>query len=344
MKKKGFTLVELIGVLVILGLIASFSVPALTKTMKESSEKQYENYVKNITLAAENYFHSETDGTLNGKYFIKLKTLIDAGYWKKENNPKTNKETDENLTVMISKNDDGTEKYDLLDMDVTESGYIHDGLLVHYDGYNKPVDNVWNDLSGNGNNGILYNFSSLEGFEYNSIYFNGSDYIFGVNNNPLYSDSNNLPDMTVEIVLKKTASSFGSALSFGHSVNVRTFMDLWTTVSEDSRGYEIYYGYESNTYNYSYALGWDEYPLGSIVKISYSKKGNVYQTYVNGKEVDLKVLDNIQGFHTNSFKLGIAENGFSFIGNIYSVRIYNRALTDAEINDNYKIDQYRFDV
>ena len=91
-------------------------------------------------------------------------------------------------------------------------------------------------------------------------------------------------------------------------------------------------------------MGWDEYPLGSIVKISYSKKGNVYQTYVNGKEVDLKVLDNIQGFHTNSFKLGIAENGFSFIGNIYSVRIYNRALTDAEINDNYKIDQYRFDV
>ena len=134
MKKKGFTLVELIGVLVILGLIATFSVPALTKTMKDSSEKQYNEYLKNITLAAENYFHSETDGTLNGKYFIKIKTLYDSGYLKKEKNPKTNEDTNENSTVMISKNEDGTEKYELLDMDATETGYVSDGLLVHYDG------------------------------------------------------------------------------------------------------------------------------------------------------------------------------------------------------------------
>lgn len=344
MKKNGFTLVELIGVLVILGLIATFSVPALTKTMKDSSEKQYNEYLKNITLAAENYFHSETDGTLNGKYFIKIKTLYDSGYLKKEKNPKTNEDTNENSTVMISKNEDGTEKYELLDMDATETGYVSDELLVHYDGYHKPENNVWNDLSGNGNNGVLYNFNSLDGFEYNSVYFNGSDYISGVNNNPLYSINNDSPDMTVEVILKKTASSWGSALSFGHSVNIRTYMDLWTTVIEDSRGYEIYYGYEANQYNYSYALGWTNYPLGSIIKISYSKEGNLYKTYINDKGVDSKTLDSIQGFATNSFKLGTAENGYNFTGHIYSVRIYNRSLTDEEIKNNYNVDKYRFDV
>lgn len=345
MKKNGFTLVELIGVLVILGLIATFSVPALTKTMKDSSEKQYNEYLKNITLAAENYFHSETDGTLNGKYFIKIKTLYDSGYLKKEKNPKTNEDTNENSTVMISKNEDGTEKYELLNMDATETGYVSDELLVHYDGYHKLENNVWNDLSGNGNNGVLYNFNSLDGFEYNSIYFNGSDYISNINNNPLYSDNNKFPDMTVEIVFKKTNSSWGEIISFGNIINKKqSYMGLWTTIISDSRGYEISYGFDNDGNEHTCILGWEKYPLGSIIKISYSKKGNLYKTYVNDEEVNSVNLDNMQGFAINSFKLGTAENGYNFTGHIYSVRIYNRALTDEEIKNNYNVDKYRFDV
>ena len=87
-----------------------------------------------------------------------------------------------------------------------------------------------------------------------------------------------------------------------------------------------------------------KYPLGSIIKISYSKKGNLYKTYVNDEEVNSVNLDNMQGFTINSFKLGTAENGYNFTGHIYSVRIYNRALTDEEIKNNYNVDKYRFDV
>ena len=245
---------------------------------------------------------------------------------------------------MISKNEDGTEKYELLELDATETGYASDGLLVHYDGYHKPENNVWNDLSGNGNNGVLYNFNSLDVFEYNSIYFNGSDYISNINNNPLYSDNNKLPDMTVEVILKKTISSWGNVLSFNHFVNENnTYMDLWTTLVSDSRAYEILYGVNNNG-GQSYKIGWEKYPLGSIIKISYSKKDNLYKTYVNDEEVDSVNLDNMQGFTTNSFKLGTAENGYNFTGHIYSVRIYNRALTDEEIKNNYNVDKYRFDV
>ena len=334
MKKQGFTLVELIGVIVILGLIAAFSVPALTKTMKESSEKQYENYVKNITLAAENYFHSETDATLNDKYFIKLKTLIDNGYWKKENNPKTNKETDENLTIMISKNEDGTEKYELLDMDATESGYIHDGLLVHYDGYNKPVDNVWDDLSGNGNNGTLYNFSD-DSFGNNGIQFDGiNDYIgIGEFNYPNITYeilfSNKLNDTTQKhLVSNAEAGGGGLLINSGTSLVGSYYL---------KDGYKNVFGPNlTDNKIYTAALTYD---------------GNYLKLYLDG--VCVATLENNDGivFPLNNTILVISGNPGGetvsqqfFSGTVYSFRAYDRALNDDEINNNYKIDKYRFGV
>lgn len=117
MKNKGFTLIELIGVVVILGLLATFSIPALTKTFRDSADKQYEEYLKNIELAAENYFHSETNGDLTTNYTITIGELVSSGYLKKEINPKTNTETPDSYIVIISKNEDGTEKYELVESD-----------------------------------------------------------------------------------------------------------------------------------------------------------------------------------------------------------------------------------
>ncbi len=345
MKNKGFTLLELIGVIVILGVVAVFSIPALTKTFKDSAEKEYNEYVKNITLAAENYFHSETDGIINGKYFIKVGTLLENGYLKKTINPRTNKEISEDATVIISKNEDGTEGYRLIELNVTESGYITDGLLVLYDGYNEPVDGIWNDLSGNGNHGVFYGLDDSYDLDNNSIYLNGSNYISTINNNPLYSNSGDAPDMTVEVIFKKTTSTWGNLIGFGNVVNSNiSHMDLWTTTSSDERAYQVIYSYTSDNGFFSHTLGWDNYPLDSIIKLTYSKSGTTYRTYVNNTLIDTQIVDNPQGFVTNTLKIGKAENGYYFVGNVYSVRIYNKALTDFEINNNYTVDKYRFDV
>ncbi len=332
MKKNGFTLVELIGVLVILGLIATFSVPALTKTMKDSSEKQYNEYLKNITLAAENYFHSETDDTLNGKYFIKIKTLYDSGYLKKEKNPKTNEDTNENSTVMISKNEDGTEKYELLDMDATETGYVSDGLLVHYDGYHKPENNVWNDLSGNGNNGVLYNFSE-NAWDNNSISFDGTnDYIKVMQASSFPSGSS---QYTMEITFyygtlktRNNLINLGIYNSPGNANGIYILNstqishwywenDLWTTsVLESDSSYivtALYNGVNRKIY------------LNGVQKVTDTATPNVILGNVT-------IGDEIPG-----------QDGF-FNGEVHSVRIYNRALTDEEIKNNYNVDKYRFDV
>ena len=334
MKKNGFTLVELIGVLVILGLIATFSVPALTKTMKDSSEKQYNEYLKNITLAAENYFHSETDGTLNGKYFIKIKTLYDSGYLKKEKNPKTNEDTNENSTVMISKNEDGTEKYELLELDATETGYVSDGLLVHYDGYHKPENNVWNDLSGNGNNGTLYNFSENE-FNNNSISFDGVNDYVGIG-------EINIPYITYEILfankynnttqkhLLSDAENGGCALLINSGKKIGASCYL-----ED--GYKNIYGFD---------LVDNELHTATL-----TYDGSYLELHIDGKKVSSLKNNGGIGLPVNNTILAISGNPSGknvniqfFSGKVYSVRIYNRALTDEEIKNNYNVDKYRFDV
>lgn len=118
--KKGFTLIELVGVVVILGLLSAFSVTAFTKLFSDSADKQYTEYVKNITMAAENYFHNETDGLLIDEYKITIGELAEKGYLKKEINPKTNEEVQDTYYVRISKNEDGTEKYEFVERDINE--------------------------------------------------------------------------------------------------------------------------------------------------------------------------------------------------------------------------------
>lgn len=118
--KKGFTLIELIGVVVILGLLTAFSIPALTKTFRSSADKQYEEYVKNITMAAENYFHSETDGILTENYTVTIEEMVSKGYLKKELNPKTNIEPLNTYYVLISKTENGTEKYEFIERNINE--------------------------------------------------------------------------------------------------------------------------------------------------------------------------------------------------------------------------------
>ena len=75
MKNKGFTLIELIGTIVIIALIALIIIPAIGRTLKtgiEKSEKQIEN---NIILAAKNYFSDNPKATCG-----ELKTLQEEGY------------------------------------------------------------------------------------------------------------------------------------------------------------------------------------------------------------------------------------------------------------------------
>lgn len=75
MNNKAFTLVELIGVIVIIGLMATFVIPEVNKSLKQGSEKANEQTKNSIVLSAKNYFIEN-----KGKTCVKVSDLQSNGY------------------------------------------------------------------------------------------------------------------------------------------------------------------------------------------------------------------------------------------------------------------------
>ena len=85
MKKKGFTLAELLGVITLLGLLALIVIPIVDKTLKEGKDDLYESQIK------------------IGTGYVTLSTLQDSGYLDEEiKNPKTGKSFEGSLQIKIT--------------------------------------------------------------------------------------------------------------------------------------------------------------------------------------------------------------------------------------------------
>ena len=303
--KKGFTLIELIGVIVILGVVAAFSVPALTKTLKKSADKEYEEFLKNISIAAENYFHNETDGVINGRRFISIGTLVSSGYLKKTINPINQIEVSDDATVIIYKDSDGIERYLFSDSDVTTDGYVKNGLILLYDGYSGPINNKWPDLSGNNNDG------NIVGATWKTIYYD----LDGVNDYISRPVTINGNYGTIEICSEYLAGDVILSFDNGRINNLNVTKgtsSLFKNVAD------------FGTRGLTYASG-------------------TYTAYFDG------VLSSNQSY-TNSSNGSFISIGSSSVNTsnnvsrqkVYSVRVYNRALTKDEIVQNNIVDKYRF--
>lgn len=108
MNKKGFTLVELLAVIVLLGLIALIAAPAITGIIKQSKDSLSDSQKQSIEMSAKNWA-TDNMGKLpsNGNcILVKLSTLQSGGYADLEiKDPKTGKIlTDSDITVKITRN------------------------------------------------------------------------------------------------------------------------------------------------------------------------------------------------------------------------------------------------
>ncbi len=72
LNKKGFTLIELIATIVILGLVASIGAYSITKVMEQSRKNNYNLLVANIHSAAVNYYNY-------CRFEYSSKTIVDSG-------------------------------------------------------------------------------------------------------------------------------------------------------------------------------------------------------------------------------------------------------------------------
>lgn len=116
-KTHGFTLVELLGVITLLGVIAVLIIPVIDKTVKEGKEEMYQQQLNTILLAAKNWgtdnlFVLPDDG---GTMVITLKDLKKDGYVDKEiKNPKTGELISDSLSIRIT-GVNGRHEYEIID-------------------------------------------------------------------------------------------------------------------------------------------------------------------------------------------------------------------------------------
>lgn len=340
--KKGFTLVELIGIMVILGLMVLVGVPAMTRTLRNTNEDEYNRALTDLYLATENYIEVNRSNfpTLNeagGETYISLNELKNAGYLRANiTNPKTENVFDYTKAVRVFRNLDGTLDYEYNTNYYGVDGYTTDGLIVHFDALNNngigaydANTSTWKDLSGNNNDGVIYNAT----WNSNNLSFDGAnDFVsigeFNIQNVTLEAViiSDEYQSGEREIVANYQSSGYGLAIFDGILGCQKNVDSRWKRLKMSS----------TNTYGKTYYLA-----------MTYD--GNDIFFNVDGQNVTASLDDVTSPSSSTNLSLGANHISSSstnnyFKGEIYAIRIYNRALTEAEISHNYEVDKLRYNM
>ena len=213
--------------------------------------------------------------------------------------------------------------------------YVQDGLVLLLDGIKNTRNghststNVWEDLSGNNYDYTLNNIQIND----NNIYFKGTNNSYALRKENLSEIFGNTlyDDRTIEIVVKDTSNSHiwmcGNSSSrkaigiYGGRLTVSILPDNVSTFSLKNSALKVN--------NYS---------------ILHKKEGEIC-VYQNNEQL----------VNTNNLNCWDHSGEVSYIGNrstnvtplngeIYSIRVYNRILTEKEINHNYQMDKKRFGI
>jgi Tfp pilus assembly protein PilE len=229
--------------------------------------------------------------------------------------------------------------------------YVKEGLVLWYDGIdnggiavhndNTSINkNTWVDLSGNGNTMTIADtdFTSTDGWSNNCLMIDGTTHTIN-SNNPLKNQTLTDQSYTVEVVYQKRGLGIYRSID-----GINSGFNL--THSTTEKGLTYINGGVNDFYSYSKNVS----PLNT--KISYSgtyiknASINTVKMYTNATDV---LTNNNDAWPSNVPRIptGMAStlNYSSNISDyIYSIRIYSRVLTDAEILQNFDLDKVRYGI
>lgn len=203
--------------------------------------------------------------------------------------------------------------------------YVQDGLYLHFDGKQKGgVANRWTSVVGSG---YFTNYGAT--FNSDHVYFDGvDDYLRSTS----YS-STAFPTRTngtIEFVIDNENTGATSVVLIGRGNGGR----LAAAIQADGG---ILYA-SDNTSARSY-----NYPISTISKGSFSVSSARY--YQNGSLMSLSSGKTyLSGVNTSYNYIGGRNSGSYFKGKIYSIRMYTRQLTQAEVMQNLSVDNLRFNL
>ncbi len=334
-KQKGFTLVEVIGVVTVLALILVVAVPSLTKTLKRNEQNKYNDYIDNLKIAAENYVVGKLK---EGQFFedgkdynyISLGDLIDAGYIK---NTTTNPENDKTLSrdsrVKVYKEADNTFSYDVQEYYNNASDYDKNNLIIHYDAVEYSPNNIFKNLTGE----IDYNYSNNATWTEDGVYFDKnktSNAIRKLNNN--YNTEEITVSFNIESLdaLGNTSDDYTYPLTlFDESLNYRK-LDLGL------RAYVYLFYYSGN--NTVIAMG-TTMEKNKTYTLTYVQEDlTTRKLYLNGELLQTKSELSLETIDYS----GILISPRKYNLNLNNMLIYNRALSAQEVQELYALDKDRF--
>ena len=257
----------------------------------------------------------------------------------------------DNITSVSSDNKEYTEVIDEASIETsnghrinaytnTYNGYIQDGLVLWYDGYantgtlRNALATTWKDLSGTGNN-VTINGAT---WNYNYLSFDGvNDYAYKTSG-AVY---NITKEHTIEVLFKpgKIASSYQSIFN---TVNIGTpvlqYGALW--ISGNQLRYETADG-SANHISQELTLTTND--LNKYFLMTNIRDDKTYKTYNQGNLIKEDITTWNAKTPNPAIYIGKASS-YYFQGRIYSIRVYNKALTEDEILHNYYYDIEKFNI
>lgn len=224
-----------------------------------------------------------------------------------------------------------------------EDKYAEKQLILHLDAINNigegdkkhsTTSNIWKNLAGNNNNGVITGAVWNE----NNLSLDGQDDWINLGR---FMDKHK---MTVETTVMLRNIQTGN----------RDIIGNW-----DAGGYGIYIN-SAKAISAIWVQGNSDYTrinpnynleLNKIYNISTTYDGNTYKMFINGEKKEEKAITGkIKNPANNTIMaIGADPSGEKAMGefldmNVYSTRIYDRALTEKEVKNNYEIDKARFGI
>ena len=221
---------------------------------------------------------------------------------------------------------------------------VTNGLVLYLDAANtrsySGSGTAWNDLTVNGNNGVLTNGPTFNSSNGGSIVFDGSnDFVLCPNQTYLA----NITQFTMSAWMKRNLSN--SIVIIGQIQSITN--DIAFELFNDGRAYfEV--GNGSNSYGYvsNNSTNWQQ--LTMVFDGGATTNENRLKGYINGVLVTLTFIGTIPAttgtINTNLNIGAYIPSSYYSNGNISQVSIYNRALTAQEVLQNFNATKNRYNI
>ena len=228
---------------------------------------------------------------------------------------------------------------------INSSNYYDCGYGCQYYSSNPGCTNCnsqWKDMSGNGNDSNMSSTSMINYSNYGgSMNFNGSNY----GNIPYSTTMDFSAAQTICMWIKPGSGSTGAR----RNLHDQAYAGSGTLTHEP--GTEINYYFGTGGGNNSPYVG-----IGSgfgvntgelaFITVTRSQSQNICRWYKNG----VKYTDTNAGGYssvtnsTNPIRIGLGYTGQYYLGDIYTVMVYNKFFTDDEVMQNFNNGRQRFGI